>query len=38
MFDYDFSVDYGILDTGNEKGITLNSSNRKLTLNAPSLF
>jgi len=38
MFDYDFSVNYGIQDTGYEKGIQLNSSNRKLTLKASSLF
>lgn len=38
MFDYDFSVNYGIQETGYDKGIRLNSSNRKLTLEAPNLF
>lgn len=38
MFDYDFHVDYGLQDTGYQRGIRLNSSNRKLTLEALSLF
>ncbi|KAL4471562.1 hypothetical protein ABPG74_008455 [Tetrahymena malaccensis] len=38
MFDYDFYVNYGLQETGYQRGIRLNSSNRKLTLEAPTLF
>jgi phospholipase D1/2 len=38
MFDYNFSVDYGKFGTGYDKGITLNSTNRVLTLEALDKF
>ncbi|EGR28742.1 phospholipase d1, putative [Ichthyophthirius multifiliis] len=38
MFDYDFSVEYGKFSTGYNRGISINSSNRRLLLEACDLF
>lgn len=37
-FDYNFTLKYGKLQTGHERGIQLRSTTRKLELIAPDLF